>query len=152
MAGTTVGLWPMFLIFAKIGSVLFGSGYVLLAFLARTWWEISLADATTTLRCDRSWSGDARAIIYYSDVHFGLHPLHDPKGALFATLGFFFPLSFLWLSARHWFPSFDLRLSRAKFWTELTFVGFALMIVVTWQLGRAAPIDWWTVGIVVTSL
>jgi len=27
------GLWPMFLVFLKIGSVLFGSGYVLLAFL-----------------------------------------------------------------------------------------------------------------------
>ena len=32
-AGASVGLWPIFLIFAKIGSVLFGSGYVLLAFL-----------------------------------------------------------------------------------------------------------------------
>jgi len=31
--GAAVGLWPMFLLFAKIGSVLFGSGYVLLAFL-----------------------------------------------------------------------------------------------------------------------
>ena len=28
----------------------------------------------------------------------------------------------------------------------------ALMIVVTWQLGRAALVDWWTVGIVVASL
>ena len=27
------GLWPLFLVFAKAGAVLFGSGYVLLAFL-----------------------------------------------------------------------------------------------------------------------
>ena len=27
------GLWPLFLVFLEIGSVLFGSGYVLLAFL-----------------------------------------------------------------------------------------------------------------------
>src|SRR5271166_6108441 len=32
-AVTPVGLWPLFLFFLKVGSVLFGSGYVLLAFL-----------------------------------------------------------------------------------------------------------------------
>jgi len=32
-AAATFGLWPLFLVFLKIGSVLFGSGYVLLAFL-----------------------------------------------------------------------------------------------------------------------
>src|SRR5213075_272637 len=33
-AGTVpVGLWPRFLFFLKVGAVLFGSGYVLLAFL-----------------------------------------------------------------------------------------------------------------------
>ena len=31
--GTPFGLWPLFLFFLKVGSVLFGSGYVLLAFL-----------------------------------------------------------------------------------------------------------------------
>jgi len=30
---TAFGLWPLFLFFLKVGSVLFGSGYVLLAFL-----------------------------------------------------------------------------------------------------------------------
>src|SRR5262249_58603312 len=32
-AGAPVALWPLFLVFLKVGSVLFGSGYVLLAFL-----------------------------------------------------------------------------------------------------------------------
>ena len=32
-AAVPFGLWPLFLLFLKIGSVLFGSGYVLLAFL-----------------------------------------------------------------------------------------------------------------------
>jgi chromate transporter len=32
-AATAVGAWPLFLFFLKVGSVLFGSGYVLLAFL-----------------------------------------------------------------------------------------------------------------------
>jgi chromate transporter len=30
---TTFGLWPLFLLFLKVGAVLFGSGYVLLAFI-----------------------------------------------------------------------------------------------------------------------
>jgi hypothetical protein len=30
---SSVGLWPLFLFFLKVGSVVFGSGYVLLAFL-----------------------------------------------------------------------------------------------------------------------
>jgi chromate transporter len=32
-AASSFGLWPLFLFFLKVGSVLFGSGYVLLAFL-----------------------------------------------------------------------------------------------------------------------
>src|SRR5262249_50761665 len=32
-AAVPLGLWPLFLFFLKVGSVLFGSGYVLLAFL-----------------------------------------------------------------------------------------------------------------------
>ena len=32
-AGTPFGIWPLFLFFVKVGSVLYGSGYVLLAFL-----------------------------------------------------------------------------------------------------------------------
>src|SRR5207245_5357077 len=32
-AAPAVGLWPLFLIFLKVGAVLFGGGYVLFAFL-----------------------------------------------------------------------------------------------------------------------
>ena len=59
-----------FLVFAKIGSVLFGSGYVLLAFLRadlveRLHWltEAQLLDA------DRGRPGDARARVHDRDVH-----------------------------------------------------------------------------------
>jgi len=51
--GATFGLWPLFLFFLKVGAVLFGSGYVLLAFLRadlvhRWGWlsEVQLLDAT----------------------------------------------------------------------------------------------------------
>jgi chromate transporter len=83
--GMSVGLWPMFLIFAKIGSVLFGSGYVLLAFLRadlveRYHWltQQQLLDAVAV--------GQLTPGPLFTTATFIGYILQGPSGALVATL------------------------------------------------------------------
>src|SRR5213078_298131 len=84
------GLWPMFLFFLKIGSVLFGSGYVLLAFLRadlveRWHWlnESQLLDAIAV--------GQVTPGPVFTTATFIGYLLGGLPGALVATLGIFLP-------------------------------------------------------------
>jgi chromate transporter len=88
-AATAVGLWPLFLVFLKIGSVLFGSGYVLLAFLrtdvvGRGWLtEEQLIDAVAV--------GQVTPGPVFTTATFIGYLLHGPAGAVVATVGIFLP-------------------------------------------------------------
>ena len=151
VAGTTVGLWPMFLIFAKIGSILFGSGYVLLAFLRadlveRYHWltQQQLFDAIAV--------GQVTPGPLFTTATFIGYILRGPKGALFATLGIFLPAFFFVAISAPLVPKLRSSVIASKVLDGINVASLALMIVVTWQLGRAARVDWWTVGIVVASL
>ena len=150
-AGTTVGLWPMFLIFAKIGSVLFGSGYVLLAFLRadlveRYHWltQQQLLDAIAV--------GQVTPGPLFTTATFIGYVLHGPSGALVATLGIFFPAFFFVAISAPLVRRLRSSVIAGKILDGINVASLALMVVVTWQLGRAALVDWWTVSIVVTSL
>src|SRR5204862_6515785 len=88
--GASYGLWPMFLVFLKIGSVLFGSGYVLLAFLRadlvqRLGWltEQQLLDATAV--------GQVTPGPVFTTATFVGYLLGGVTGAGVATLGIFLP-------------------------------------------------------------
>ena len=85
-----VPLWPLFLFFAKTGSVLFGSGYVLLAFLRadlveRWGWltESQLLDATAV--------GQVTPGPVFTTATFIGYILAGPLGAVGATVGIFVP-------------------------------------------------------------
>ena len=83
-----IALPPMFLVFAKIGSVLFGSGYVLLAFLRADLVERLGWLTEATARRHRGRPGHARPGIHDGDVHrlrLGGLP------ARVATVGIFLP-------------------------------------------------------------
>lgn len=137
---TPVALLPLFLIFLKIGSVLFGSGYVLLAFLRadlvqRLHWltESQLLDATAV--------GQVTPGPVFTTATFIGYLLAGPKGALVATIAIFLPaFVFVALSApliprlRRW------PLTAATL-DGLNVASLALMAVVTWQLARAAIHD-----------
>jgi chromate transporter len=146
----SVGLAPLFLVFLKIGSVLFGSGYVLLAFLRadlvqRFHWltESQLLDATAV--------GQVTPGPVFTTATFIGYLLAGPKGALVATVGIFLPaFVFVALSA----PLIP-RLRRSPIagamLDGLNVASLALMAVVTWQLGRAAVYDWLTAAIAAAS-
>jgi chromate transporter len=135
-----VGLWPLFLVFLKIGSVLFGSGYVLLAFLRtefverRDWLtEAQLIDAVAV--------GQVTPGPVFTTATFIGYLLGGPGGAVVATAGIFLPaFVFIALSG----PMLP-RLRRSRlfgaFLDGVVVASLALMAVVTWELGRAALLD-----------
>jgi chromate transporter len=134
------GLWPLFLFFLKVGAVLYGSGYVLLAFLRsdlveRWHWltEAQLLDAVAV--------GQITPGPLFTTATFIGYVLGGPAAALLATLGIFLPgFVFVALSG----PIIPrLRNSRpaAAFLDGVVVASLALMAVVTWHLGRAALVN-----------
>ena len=134
------GLWPLFAVFLKIGSILFGSGYVLLAFLRadlveRLHWltERQLLDAVAV--------GQITPGPVFTTATFIGYVLGGSKGAAVATVGIFLPafvfvaLSGLLLPRLRGSP-----VARAVL-DGVNVASLALMAVVTWQLARAALVD-----------
>jgi chromate transporter len=148
--GLPFGLTPLFLFFLKVGSVLYGSGYVLLAFLRDglvTQWhwltEAQLLDATAV--------GQVTPGPVFTTATFIGYVLGGPWAALVATLGIFLP-SFVFVAVSG--PLVP-RLRRSPlagaFLDGVNVAALALMLAVTWQLARAALVDAVTVGLAVVS-
>ncbi|MFO0616962.1 MAG: chromate efflux transporter [Polyangiaceae bacterium] len=137
-AGLT--LPAIFVVFAKIGSVLFGSGYVLLAFLRsdlvqRLGWitEGQLMDAVTV--------GQITPGPVFTTATFIGYVLRGPSGAAVATLGIFLP-AFVFVAMSG--PLVQrIRGSRwaGTFLDGVNVASLALMAFVTFQLGRASLVD-----------
>jgi chromate transporter len=139
-AGSAVGLWPMFLLFAKIGSVLFGSGYVLLAFLRadvveRHHWltQHQLLDAVAV--------GQVTPGPVFTTATFIGYVLHGPSGALVATFGIFLPAFFFVALTASLLPRLLSSPRAGHILDGINAASLALMAVVTWQLTRSAIVD-----------
>ncbi|HJZ46577.1 MAG TPA: chromate efflux transporter, partial [Roseiflexaceae bacterium] len=140
-ATASVSLTQLFLIFLKIGAVLYGSGYVLLAFLrndlvVRTHWLTNqqLLDAVAV--------GQFTPGPVFTTATFIGYILAGLPGAILATVGIFLP-SFVFVAAVN--PLIP-RL-RASPWMGALLDGvnitaLGLMAGVTIVLGRAAIVDW----------
>lgn len=87
---TALGAGPIFLSFAKIGSVLFGSGYVLLTFL-RGEFVTRLAVLSEGQLLDAIAVGQVTPGPVFSAATFVGYQLGGHAGALAATLGIFLP-------------------------------------------------------------
>jgi len=133
-------LHSLFLYFLKIGSVLYGSGYVLLAFLqtdlVNHWHWLSasqLLDATAV--------GQVTPGPLFTTATFIGYLLGSWPGALLATAGIFLP-AFVFIAVSGPIVS-RLRESPVAnaFLDGVNVASLALMAVVTWRLGRAAIID-----------
>ena len=93
VAATPVTLWPMFLVFAKAGSVLFGSGYVLLAFLRADLVE-RLGWLTNAQLLDAIVVGQVTPGPVFTTATFIGYNLAGLPGAVVATVGIFLPAFF----------------------------------------------------------
>jgi chromate transporter len=149
--GAIVGLWPLFLVFLKVGAVLFGSGYVLLAFLhgdlvQRLHWltEQQLLDAVAV--------GQMTPGPVFTTATFVGYVLGGLPGAVVATLGIFVP-SFVYVAASGpLIPMLRRSAIAGAALSGATVASLALMAVVSVQLGRAALVDAMTVAILAASL
>lgn len=146
-APAPVALGPLFLVFAKAGAVLFGSGYVLLAFLRadlveRLGWltEAQLLDAIAV--------GQVTPGPVFTTATFIGYLLAGPTGAVVATVGIFLPAFFFVAISGPLVPR--LRASRVAgaVLDGVMVASLALMSVVTLQLARAALVDvaTWTIA------
>jgi chromate transporter len=149
-AAAPFGLWPLFLFFLKVGSVLFGSGYVLLAFLRG-----DLVDRwhwlTNEQLLDAIAVGQVTPGPVFTTATFIGYVLAGPKGAVIATLGIFLPAFFFVAISGPLVPRIRRSQIAGAFLDGVNVGSLALMIVVTLELGRTALIDWLTVALALTS-
>ena len=141
----------LFLSFLKIGSVLFGSGYVLLAFL-RSEFVAHLGWLTNQEVLDAVIAGQITPGPVFSSATFIGYLLGGWPSALLATLGIFLP-SFLFVGLlSRILPYVRKSPLTATFLDGVNVASLGLMAGVTVQLGQTALIDAFTVLLSVITL
>ena len=148
VAAVVPELWRIFLRFAEIGSVIFGSGYVLFAFLdsmlvQREGW-ISQAVLLDSIAVGQVTPGP----VFTSATFIGWE-LRGLPGALVATLGIFLP-SFVFAAGCTWFVG----VAKRAPWLRavlggVTAASIGLMGVLVVQLAESAMVDIgaWALGL-----
>ncbi len=134
------GLAPLFFVFLKIGSVLFGSGYVLLAFLRadlveRLGWltEAQLLDAVAV--------GQFTPGPVFTTATFVGWVLGGPAAAAVATAGIFLPAFVFVALSGPLVPRLRRSPTAGAVLDGVNVASLALMAAVAWTLGRAAIVD-----------
>jgi chromate transporter len=149
-AALPVSLSALFLTFLKFGAVIFGSGYVLLAFLQadlvdRLHWltQAQLLDAVAV--------GQVTPGPVFTTATFIGYLLGGVRGAVVATAGIFLPGFIFVAASRPLIPWIRRSKIAAAFLDGVNVGAVALMIAVTWQLSRASLVDFPTGAIAALS-
>lgn len=144
------GTLSIFLSFLKVGSVLFGSGYVLLAFLNSEF--VGPGMLTEQQLLDAVAVGQVTPGPVFTTATFVGYLLEGVPGALVATIGIFLP-AFVFVAIT---GPFIPRLRRSPVLSSLldgvNVASLALMASVTWQLGWATVVDPFATLIAVVAL
>jgi chromate transporter len=150
VAAASVGLGTLFLTFLKVGATLYGSGYVLLAFLRndfvhRLGWldDRQLLDAIAV--------GQVTPGPVFTTATFVGYVLAGWSGALLATVGIFLP-SFVFVALSHpLLPRLRGAPGPAAFLDGVNVAALGLMAAVTWQLARSAITDGLTAALAIVA-
>ena len=130
----------LFLTFLKIGAVLYGSGYVLLAFLRADFVQ-HLHWLTNRQLIDAVSIGQVTPGPLFTTATFVGYLTGGAGGALLATLAIFLP-SFVFVAVAYpMLPAIKASPWAAGFLRGATASSLGLMVAVTFQLGRAAIVD-----------
>jgi chromate transporter len=150
-AKTSFSLGSLFLVFLKIGAVVFGSGYVLLAFLradlvAHRGWltDVQLVDAIAV--------GQVTPGPVFTTATFIGYLVGGLRGAMVATIGIFLPAFLLVAASGPLVPRIRKSKVAGAFLDGVNVGSLALMALVTFQLGRTTLTDAVTVVLAVTGL
>jgi chromate transporter len=145
-----VSLIRLFLSFLKIGAIVFGSGYVLLAFL-RTEFIDRLHWLTEKQLIDAVAVGQFTPGPVFTTATFIGYLVAGAPGALLATIAIFLPGFALVALSGRLLPKLRRSVWTASILDGVVVGSLALMAVVAWQLGRTAIVDWLTLLILIAS-
>ena len=148
---TTVSLTQLFLVFLKAGALLYGSGYVLLAFLHNDL-VTQLGWLTNQQLLDAIAIGQFTPGPVFTTATFVGYLVAGTPGAIVATVGIFLP-AFLFVAVLNRIvPAMRRSPWTAALLDGVNVAALGLMAGVTWQLGRAAIVDWLTALLAVAAV
>ena len=137
---TIISLDRIFLVFLKVGALLYGSGYVLLAFL-RNDLVVNYGWLTDQQLLDAVAIGQFTPGPVFTTATFIGYVLAGVPGAVVATIGIFLPSFFFVALLARIMPYIRKSPWSAAFLDGVNVTALGLMAGVTWQLGRAALVD-----------
>jgi chromate transporter len=149
--GTAFSLVGMFLSFLKIGAILYGSGYVLFAFL-RSEFVVRLGWLADQQLIDAIAIGNLTPGPVFTAATFIGYLLAGLPGGLLATLAIFLPSFILVGFSAPWVPRLRNSPWAASFLDGANIAAIGLMAAVTWQLGRSALVDLPTVALALLAM
>ncbi len=140
----------LFLVFLKVGLVLFGSGYVLFAYLEGELID-NLGWLTHSDLIEAIAIGQVTPGPILSTATFIGYKLGGIQGALLATLGIFAP-SFFYVIILHRFLDKMKKSAVLKVFLEsVNVAAVAVMVAVTISMGQSIIVDWQTLSIAVLT-
>jgi chromate transporter len=150
-AATSFSLGSLLLVFLKVGAVVFGSGYVLLAFL-RADLVVHRGWVTDSQLVDAIAVGQVTPGPVFTTATFIGYLLGGIPGAVVATVGIFLPAFLLVAVSGPLVPRIRKSKIASAFLDGVNVGSLALMGAVTWELGRASLVGAVTVLLLVASL
>jgi len=137
---TAIGVLPVFSYFLKVGAVLVGSGYVLLAVLradlvVKMHW-LSDAQLLDAIAVSQATPGP-----FFTVATFIGYVLGGWQGAVLATVGIFLPAFVYVRVTAKFLPKLRKSSAASAFLDGVNAAAVALMAVVGWQLARAAIVN-----------
>jgi chromate transporter len=150
-AAAPFSLMTLFFKFLKIGAILYGSGYVLLAFVRADFVE-RLGWLTDRQLIDAIAVGQFTPGPVFTTATFIGYLLGGVPAALIATVGIFLP-SFIFVGLlRHILPLARRSPSIGAMLDGVNVASLGLMAGVTWELAQAAVVSIWTAALAVVAL
>jgi len=141
----------LFLTFLKIGAVIYGSGYVLYAFF-NSEFVVRLGWLNHQQLLDAIAVGQITPGPVASSATFVGYLMGGWPSALLASLAFFLPSFFFVALISRVIPHVRKKWWSGAFLDGVNVAALALMVGVTWELGRSPVIDWFSVVLAVVSL
>lgn len=141
--------WNLFLIFLKIGAVLYGSGYVLFAFLDTELVATGIMSRATLV--DTIAIGQFTPGPVFSSVTFIGYQINGILGAIVATIAIFIP-SFLFVALLNpLVKKLRTKPAIAVFLDAVNVASVAIIIAVCYKMGTDSIVDWRSLTILIIS-
>lgn len=141
--------YKLFWIFLKIGSILYGSGYVLFAFLDAE--LVSKGLLTKQQLIDAIAVGQFTPGPVFSSATFIGWQIGGVTGAIAATIGIFLPSFLFVVLLNPLIPKLRKSKVMSTFLDTVNIVSIAIILSVIIEMGRATLLDWRTILIAVIS-